>query len=130
MRLLVVDDDEDNLALFSIILQEKGFEVDSYKHPGDALSHFKPNYYDVVILDYLLPSVNGLQLYRKLRAIDDSIKAIVLTASQEAIEVINPGEVKVLRKPIYPSKLVEVVKTILVSSELTGSNIHSEILSV
>ena len=58
----MVDDDEDNIKLFTIILEHVGFKVYSYSDPIEALKEFKASYYDLVILDYLMPGMNGLEL--------------------------------------------------------------------
>jgi DNA-binding response OmpR family regulator len=110
-NVLIVDDDEDNLEMFSQMLINEGFSVDGFTDAATALFHFKPDFYDLVILDYLLPSLNGLQLYNKLREKDESIRAVFLTASQDLLEVENSNEV--IKKPIYPSKLVEKIRKIL-----------------
>ena len=62
-RILVVDDDNDNLDLFTIVLEHAGFKVNSYSDPVKALEEFRPNNYDLLILDYLMASFNGLELY-------------------------------------------------------------------
>jgi DNA-binding response OmpR family regulator len=85
-RILLVDDDEDHLMLFTMILEKRDFTSDIYSDPIAALSHFKPNYYDLAVLDYLMPNLNGLDLYKRLKDIDPSIRALFLTASQEEIE--------------------------------------------
>jgi DNA-binding response OmpR family regulator len=110
-NVLIVDDDEDNLEMFSQMLINEGFSVDGFTDAATALFRFKPDFYDLVILDYLLPSLNGLQLYNKLREKDESIKAVFLTASQDLLEVENSNEV--IKKPIYPTKLVEKIRKIL-----------------
>ena len=84
-RILVVDDDNDNLDLFTIVLEHAGFKVNSYSDPVKALEEFRPNNYDLLILDYLMPSFNGLELYKRMKQIDESIKALILTASQEQV---------------------------------------------
>ena len=63
-RILVVDDDNDNLDLFTIVLEHAGFKVNSYSDPVKALEEFRPNNYDPLILDYLMASLNGLELYK------------------------------------------------------------------
>ena len=72
-RILVVDDDEANLNLFTIVLEYAGYIVDSYSDPLQVLKEFKPSYYDLVILDYLMPGLNGFELYKRLRQADESI---------------------------------------------------------
>lgn len=60
-HILIVDDDNDNLEMFREMLSLEGFMVDGYTDANAALSDFKPDFYDLVILDYLLPSLDGLQ---------------------------------------------------------------------
>jgi CheY-like chemotaxis protein len=84
-RVLVVDDDEDNLNLFTIVLENVGFKVNSYSDPVQVLKEFKTSYHDLLILDYLMPSLNGFELYKRIRQADESIKVLILTASQEQV---------------------------------------------
>jgi CheY-like chemotaxis protein len=65
-RILLVDNDKDHLELFTMILENEGYSVDAYADPDTALSKFRPNYYDLALLDYLMPHLNGLELYREL----------------------------------------------------------------
>ena len=78
---MVVDDEHDNSSIFTIGLQDAGFEVDAYNDPELALSAFKPNYYDLAILDIKLPKMNGCELYGKIKKIDNKVKVCFLTAS-------------------------------------------------
>lgn len=110
---MIVEDDEDNLEIFSQMLINEGYTVDGFTEAATALFHFKPDYYDLVILDYLLPSPDGLQLYNKLREKDKSVRDVFLTASQELEGVGNIQGSDVIKKPIYPSKLVEKIRNIL-----------------
>ena len=53
--------------LFALILKDKGYLVDTYTDPIRALVEFKANYYDMIILDYRMDGLNGLELYQKIR---------------------------------------------------------------
>ena len=79
-QLMLVDDDQDNLDLFTIILEYAGFSVKKYSESVKALKEFKSNFYDLVILDYLMPYLDGMQLYNKVKELDSSIKASCLPA--------------------------------------------------
>jgi two-component system, OmpR family, response regulator ChvI len=68
--------------IFTIGLQDAGFEVDAYNDPKLALSAFKPDYYDLLILDIRLPKMNGYELYDKIRNIDNKVNVCFLTASE------------------------------------------------
>jgi CheY-like chemotaxis protein len=116
-RILVVDDDNDNLDLFIIVLEHVGFKVNSYSDPVKALEEFRPNNYDLLILDYLMPSFNGLELYKRMKQIDESIKALILTANQEQVLIQYNPELrdvilKVVRKPIGIPKLLDEIDEI------------------
>ena len=75
--ILLVDDDEyDNSSIFTISLQDAGFEVDAYNDPKLALSAFRPDYYDLLILDIKMPKIDGYELYDKIRKIDDKVKGL------------------------------------------------------
>jgi two-component system response regulator (stage 0 sporulation protein F) len=117
-RILVVDDDNDNLDLFTNVLEHAGFKVNSYSDPVKALEEFRPNNYDLLILDYLMPSFNVLELYKRMKQIDESIKALILTATQEQILIQYNPELrdvilKVVRKPIGIPKLLDEIDSIV-----------------
>jgi DNA-binding response OmpR family regulator len=79
-RILLVDDEPDNVRIFAITLRDAGFEVDTFVDPRLALSAFKPNHYDLLILDMRMRDMSGDQLYHKLKKIDDKPKVCVLSA--------------------------------------------------
>jgi CheY-like chemotaxis protein len=116
---MVVDDDEDNLELFSAILEGQGFAVDPYLDSVKALRKFRPNYYDLSILDYRMPTLNGLELFEEMRGIDSSIKAILLTANYEQLyhkrvqELLDESVMKVVKKPVTVSGLMLEINSIL-----------------
>jgi CheY-like chemotaxis protein len=112
-RLLVVDDDEDNLQLFGAILTNYNFTVDLFSDPVKALVEFRPNYYDLVILDYLMPSVNGLELYKAIKEKEPTAKIMFLTASHETIKLNSMENPKIVRKPVFVTKLIQEIKGML-----------------
>ena len=65
-RILVVDDEPDINMLLMIILEDSGYKVDVYDDPILALSNFKPSYYDLVILDIIMPTMNGFVFIKEL----------------------------------------------------------------
>ena len=50
-----MDYDKDHLKALTMILEDEGYSVDAYDAPDTALSKFRPNYYDLAVLDYLMP---------------------------------------------------------------------------
>ena len=63
-------------------LEDEGFNVDAFTDPILALSNFKPNYYSLVILDINMPKMNGYDLYKEIRKLDNKVKICFLTASE------------------------------------------------
>jgi len=66
-RILLVDNEPDNTSVFSMGLQDEGFQVDAYNDSLLALSNFKSSFYNLSILDINMPKMNGFELYREIR---------------------------------------------------------------
>ena len=118
-RILLVEDDRDHLALFTLILETGGYSVDGFTDPNAALSKFKPNSYDLLVLDYRMPKLNGFELYKRIREMEQETKALLLTATHEQIIDDNAKYLqdqrllKVIRKPVTNEDLLEEVDSIL-----------------
>jgi DNA-binding response OmpR family regulator len=117
-RILLVDDEHDNKQIFTMGLQDAGFEVDAYTDPELALSAFKPDYYDLLLLDIKMPKMDGYELYEKLKKIDDKVKVCFLTASERYKEEHRPsflssGSTSFLIKPITVDDLVKKVNEMI-----------------
>ena len=87
-------------------------------NPDEALLKFRPNYYDLAVLDYLMPHLNGLELHRRIREINPRLRCSILTATHEKFseEEDNPqgrGNLKVIRKPIGNEDLLMNIGSIL-----------------
>ena len=117
-RILLVDDDKDHLRLFTMILEDGGYSVDAYTDPVAALLKFRPNYYDMAVLDYIMPDLNGLELYRRIREKDPRIRCSIITATHEKFseDEDNPQgqrNLRVIRKPIGNEELLMNINSIL-----------------
>jgi CheY-like chemotaxis protein len=64
-------------------LEHAGFTVDIFNDPVLALNSFKPNMYDLVILDVMMQKMDGFELYNQLKKVDPGIRVCFLTASSE-----------------------------------------------
>ena len=80
-RILIVDDEDDVNLLFKMVLEDNGFKVDTFNDPLVALQNFTAGSYDLLLLDMVMPNMNGFELYQKIRMIDDKAKICLLTAS-------------------------------------------------
>lgn len=121
-KILLVDNEPDNTTVLSMCLEDEGFKVDAFNDPVSALSNFRRNYYSLLILDINMPKMNGYELYKEIRKIDNNIKICLLTASEiynESLRVVLPeilDHVKCLiLKPVDVDDLVKKVKKELAS---------------
>ena len=79
-KILVVDDERDITSVIKKGLKSNGFEVDSYNDPVLALEKFRACIYDILIIDIKMPKMNGFELYKKMKEIDNKAKICFLTA--------------------------------------------------
>jgi CheY-like chemotaxis protein len=79
-RILLVDDEVDITTVFTLCLEDNGFEVDAFNDPLQALSGFKSGSYELALIDYKMPNMNGFELYREIRKIDERVKVCFITA--------------------------------------------------
>jgi two-component system, OmpR family, response regulator ChvI len=79
-KILIVDDEPDITESFGLALEDSGFEVDKYNDPTIALASFKPNVYNLLILDVKMPKMDGFELYDKIKKIDKNVKVFFISA--------------------------------------------------
>ena len=120
-RLLIVDDEVDITLSFSLALEDSGlFEVETSNDPLVALSNYRPNYYDLLLLDIRMPAMNGFELYDKIKKLDNKVKVCLISAydvDYDALREQFPSlEIDcllprgVIRKPIQIAKLIERIE--------------------
>jgi two-component system, OmpR family, response regulator ChvI len=132
-RVLLVDDDADILNVLGRGLEVNGFHVDAFKSSKGALEAFKPNVYDLAILDIRMPGLDGFQLYREMKKRDPAITACFLSAFEihpSEFEKVFPSlsEIRtIIKKPASIHHLVREIKPLLRMSALrrahTGDHI-------
>ena len=79
-RLLLVDDEPGLVRSLELGLQSRGFEVDCYTNPVEAVQDFKPGTYDLALVDVLMPILQGGMVAESLRNIDPKIMICFITA--------------------------------------------------
>jgi CheY-like chemotaxis protein len=82
-KILVVNDEPDVTSMLKMTLERVGLRVDTFNDPVLALKSYKPHLYDLVILDVIMPELDGLELYTQLKRKDSGINICFLTASSE-----------------------------------------------
>ena len=117
-RILIVDDEEDVTITFKVGIEDsntdtnKRIEVYTSNNPVAALSEFKPNFYDLLLVDVNMPHMNGFELCEKILAIDINVKVCVMScveinreALREIYQSLSLG--CFIRKPVTIDYLVK-----------------------
>ena len=109
---LVVDDDEDIRANISDILEDLGYKVDTAEDGIHALELVERQNYDVALLDYKMPGMDGATLYRRIKEICPQMVAIMVTAyagSNGVQQAKDAGTWRILRKPVDVTELLPLI---------------------
>jgi DNA-binding response OmpR family regulator len=106
-RIMVVDDEFDLTLFYKMLLEFHGFRVDTFNDPRKALSSFKPDYYNLVILDIKMPVMDGFELNEELQKIDSKVNVCFLTASELYYKEFRKKEYYALDKELFIRKPVE-----------------------
>jgi len=115
-RILVVDDDEQLLLLVRQILQKEGYEVLSTADGPHGIEIYIRDRPDLVLLDIGLPSMDGIEVLKNIRAQDEKAKVIVFTAyaaEWTSTEAYASGASDFIEKPVKPSLLLERIRKLL-----------------
>ncbi len=114
-RILLIDDDEKLAGLLALYFTKVNFSLESETYPSIALKKLKEQAFDLVILDVMLPEMDGFEVCRKIRK-ESNIPVIMLTARgdvDDRVKGLDIGADDYLPKPFEPSELIARVEVIL-----------------
>ena len=128
MRILVVEDEKNLNRIITEAMEDEGYSVDSCFNGADALDYALTAVYEVVILDIMLPKLDGLELVRRLRRGGNHTPVLFLTARDsvaDRVEGLESGGDYYLTKPFDFKELIAVVH--VMTRKYTGnrSNVYS-----
>jgi CheY-like chemotaxis protein len=123
-RILIVDDDTDLTLTFKAVIEDsnknndvnKRIDVYTSNNPVVALSEFKPNFYDLLLVDINMPHMNGFELVEKIFAIDINVGVCFMSSGEinrEALREIYPTRQEgcFIRKPVTMDYLVKRIRS-------------------
>jgi CheY-like chemotaxis protein len=123
-RILIVDDDADLTMTFRAVIEDsnndvnvnKRIEVYTSNDPVASLSEFKPNFYDLLLVDINMPRMNGFELCEKILAIDINVRVCFMSTGEinrEALREIYPTRQEgcFIRKPVSIDYLVKRIRS-------------------
>lgn len=125
--IMVVDDDQDLAEMLGIVLNGSGYEVDLVNNGDEVMDIFRANPPDLVLLDVMLPGLDGIEVCRLIRN-ESMIPIVMLTAKGDSHDVVlglEAGADDYMVKPFNPSELVARLKVRLRrSASETGSSLR------
>jgi CheY-like chemotaxis protein len=135
LNIMLVEDEPDTLLTYKTFLAAEGYNVDAYVDSYQALKRFvnlNRHYYDLVISDIRMPGLNGLQLYQKMKSIDDSTNIIfvsALDALQELVSIfpdLNFGNI--IRKPVTREEFLNKVKAAIAQRQRANVKLDNNVI--
>jgi DNA-binding NtrC family response regulator len=124
-RILVIDDDQGICHLLARILQKEGFNVVAETSPSNAINSFKSNNFDLVITDFYMPEMNGLELLGEIKNINPDVDVIVMTAYasiDNAVDAMRKGAYDYIVKPFQNDDLLLSIKRVFEKRRLAEEN--------
>jgi CheY-like chemotaxis protein len=126
-RVLVVDDEIHIVHVVAIKLRNNGYEVETANNGAEAYEYACRNKPDIIVTDFQMPTMSGMELVEKLRENEDTknIPIIMLTARSFAIPKERQEQLKIsncLSKPFSPRELLSNIEDILYQKEMATNN--------
>ncbi len=129
LKLIWVDDEVDMLKPFVIFLETKGYKVDTVSNGADALSMILANKYDLVLLDEMMPGMDGLTVLKEIKKINSYLPVVMVTKSEEEgimEDAIASQIADYLIKPINPNQIILTIKKIFQADEIKKNRIGKD----
>jgi DNA-binding response OmpR family regulator len=130
IRVLVVDDDKAICEYMETFLAKDGFEVKTMSDPSGAPDEVKTGGYHLVVLDLMMPKLDGLQVLERIRKVDNDVAVVIFTgypSLETAVQSMKMDAVDYLKKPFNPEEFRIVVDRVMRKKGLLRSpeeNLH------
>ncbi len=128
-KILIVEDDLESLKLIGLMLQSRGYQIAAAQSGPQALSKAVSESPDLVILDLMMPGMDGYEVARRLRADPRTatIPIIILTARGQITDKVagfEAGADEYLVKPVHPAELITRIESLLARSARIGPTVQ------
>jgi len=115
-RLVLVEDDENVRRSMTMLLRARGFQIDAYRNGTEFLMMQGQHGGDCLLIDYKMPRIDGLEVMRRLRQLDDRTPGIMVTGFYSETlrnRALTAGYTDILEKPSTPGSLIEMIRETL-----------------
>jgi len=124
LRILVVDDERANCEVIQTVLERDGYEVKTLTDPLLAEDEVRSGGYHLIILDVMMPKLDGIELLKRLRKIDNDIAVVMFTGYpnlESAIAAMKLDAVDYIKKPFEVDEFREVISRVMQKKGLARS---------
>ena len=129
LQILWVDDEMEHLKPFVLFLMERGYTVETVSNGSDAIDSVLNKKYDLVLLDEMMPGIDGLTTLKEIKKINSEIPVIMVTKSEEEglMEDAIAGQIAdYLIKPVNPNQIIMAIKKIFEADEIRKNRTGEE----
>jgi CheY-like chemotaxis protein len=127
VRVLLVDDDPATRTSVGALLENEAFSIECAGSGEEAVKKLRLSRFDLLLLDLMLPGMNGFELLRELNSIDGAMlkRTVIITAASElTLGAFDKTQVyRIVRKPLIWSELIRVIRTCLAAQEESVGNV-------
>jgi two-component system phosphate regulon response regulator PhoB len=123
-KILVVEDEIEIRELISLLLLRQGYAVQQCGNGKEAIEHLKKDHYDLIVLDWMMPQLSGLDLIKSLSHENKKVPVLMVTAKaepQDIVQGLEAGADDYVTKPFQPSVFTARVKALLRRLSQTSS---------
>lgn len=130
-RILIVEKNEEYNNTLSQLLRSQGYETDSAKTVIDAFNLFKEKSYDLLVTDYLLDDLTGVDLFKLIRKLNNQLPKLIMTDLDDPaieLEALNENVVNFMKKPLNIDVFLKRIQLLLTSEIIINPENTGELL--
>ena len=112
-KILIVDDNNDICLLLERFLSKQGYKTASVLRGDDGLALLRKETFELVICDFKLPDIDGLEMLRRIKVLNPSTAVIIITGYSDvriAVQTVKHGAYDYVTKPLYPDEILYTIK--------------------
>lgn len=136
LKILIIDDDRDICLVLSKFLVKNNYEVDVAYRGEEGLSLLRQHDYDLILCDYKLPDLTGIELLQKIKILNAAVPVIIITAYSDvktAVETFRYGANDYITKPLYPDELLVTIRETIQKNQVkvvpqNGSSVREAVI--